>query len=184
MKLLRTIRLDPSDQLVFARAAEPGEWAVSGGFMFWDHDSAAMTGKERVAFRSGLLGVASGGWSTLVAVAEATEADLAEATEQLAQWIHRELGAPSLDAARESARGELAAAAELAEHPVNTLIAVHRSMDPSGEIIEQFRTITARPPEQREGALRYGPAFTLVATDDDSPQEQVDLVAVMKNSPQ
>ena len=31
VKLLRTIRLDPSDTFVFERAAEPGEWAVSGG---------------------------------------------------------------------------------------------------------------------------------------------------------
>jgi len=30
MKLLRTIRLDPSDKFVFDEAAEPGEWAVSG----------------------------------------------------------------------------------------------------------------------------------------------------------
>ncbi|MEY3552369.1 MAG: hypothetical protein RL735_717, partial [Pseudomonadota bacterium] len=30
MKLPRTLRLDPSDTFVFARAAEPGEWAVSG----------------------------------------------------------------------------------------------------------------------------------------------------------
>ncbi|MFX6803743.1 DUF6505 family protein, partial [Acinetobacter baumannii] len=27
MKLLRTIRLDPSDTFVFPRVAEPGEWA-------------------------------------------------------------------------------------------------------------------------------------------------------------
>jgi len=35
MKLIRTIRLDPSDTFVFERAAEPGEWAVSGAFAFW-----------------------------------------------------------------------------------------------------------------------------------------------------
>ena len=29
VKLLRTIRLDPSDTFVFERAAEPGEWAVT-----------------------------------------------------------------------------------------------------------------------------------------------------------
>ena len=57
MKLLRTIRLDPSDTFVFEHAAEPGEWAVSGAFMFWDGDPAAMEGKERAAFRSGFLGV-------------------------------------------------------------------------------------------------------------------------------
>ena len=37
MKLIRTIRLDPSDTFVFARAAEPGEWAaVSCAFVFWN----------------------------------------------------------------------------------------------------------------------------------------------------
>ncbi|MES1154798.1 MAG: DUF6505 family protein, partial [Pseudorhodoplanes sp.] len=46
MKLLRTIRLDPSDTFVFERAAEPGEWAVSGAFVFSDIDPAALQGKE------------------------------------------------------------------------------------------------------------------------------------------
>jgi hypothetical protein len=30
VKLLRAIRLDASDSFVFDKAAEPGEWAVSG----------------------------------------------------------------------------------------------------------------------------------------------------------
>ncbi len=47
MKLLRTIRLDPSDTFVFERAAEPGEWAVSGAFMFGDADPDMLTGKAR-----------------------------------------------------------------------------------------------------------------------------------------
>ena len=42
MKLLRTIRLDPSDRFIFERAAEPGEWAVPGGFAFFDVDPAAL----------------------------------------------------------------------------------------------------------------------------------------------
>ena len=41
VKLLRTIRLDPSDTFVFERAAEPGEWAVSGAFVFWNDDAGA-----------------------------------------------------------------------------------------------------------------------------------------------
>ena len=50
MKLLRTIRLDPSDTFVFERAAEPGEWAVSGAFVFWNADPTD-------ARRQGALGV-------------------------------------------------------------------------------------------------------------------------------
>jgi hypothetical protein len=34
VKFLRTIRFDASDDHVFDRAAEPGEWAVSGAFEF------------------------------------------------------------------------------------------------------------------------------------------------------
>src|SRR5262245_33215601 len=79
MKLLRTIRLDPSDTFVFERAAEPGEWAVSGAFMFVD--PAALEGKARAAFRGGFLGVASLGWSTLVQIVEASEADRAALVE-------------------------------------------------------------------------------------------------------
>ena len=68
MKLLRTIALDPSDTFVFDVAAEPGDWAVSGAFRFCDRHPAALTGKDRTAFRSGFLGVQSWGWSTLVQI--------------------------------------------------------------------------------------------------------------------
>ena len=43
MKLLRTIRLDPSDTFIFERVAEPGEWAVSGSFVFSDDDPDELT---------------------------------------------------------------------------------------------------------------------------------------------
>ena len=51
MKLLRTIRLDPSDTFVFEQAAEPGEWAVPGSFVFWNQDPSSFEGKKRSAFR-------------------------------------------------------------------------------------------------------------------------------------
>ena len=44
MKLLRTLRLDRSDTFVFAEVAPSGEWAVPGGFMFWDGDPALLDG--------------------------------------------------------------------------------------------------------------------------------------------
>ena len=56
LKFPRTIRLDPSDTFVFERAAEPGEWAVSGAFVFWNSDPATLAQKQRVALRSGFLG--------------------------------------------------------------------------------------------------------------------------------
>ena len=72
LKLPRTIRLDPSDTFVFERAAEPGEWAVSGAFVFWDSNPASLGQKQRVALRSGFLGIESLGWSTLAVGTEAT----------------------------------------------------------------------------------------------------------------
>ena len=94
MKLLRTIRLDPSDTFVFERAAEPGEWAVSGAFLFADADpdDARRQGARRLPRR--LLGVASLGWSTLVQIVEASEDDRAALVEALAQQLRRAFGAP------------------------------------------------------------------------------------------
>src|SRR3979490_2998874 len=59
LKFPRTIRLHPSDTFVFEQAAEPGEWAVSGAFVFWNQDPASLGQKQRVALRSGFLGIHS-----------------------------------------------------------------------------------------------------------------------------
>ena len=99
-RLPRTLRLDPSDTVVFDRAAEPGEWAVPGGFAFWDEDPAALAGRRRQAFRAGFLGLGSFGWSTLVEVAEAAPGERAQAVEALAARILAEHGAPGPEAAR------------------------------------------------------------------------------------
>ena len=182
MKLLRTIRLDPSDSFVFERAAEPGEWAVAGGFMFWDSDPAGFTGKERAAFRAGILGIDSFGWSTLAVVAEASAAERDAAIEKLAARLVDILGAPDMEAARAAAAEELAYAEELAVHPVNTLIAVERRAEEEG-ITERFRTLHARAPGEGTDT-RFGNAFGFVTVDaaagEDEPAEHVDLVGLTK----
>jgi hypothetical protein len=50
VKLLRTIRLDASDSFVYEKAAEPGQWAVSGAFVFARDDPANLRGKARSGF--------------------------------------------------------------------------------------------------------------------------------------
>src|SRR5687767_1540655 len=87
VKLLRTIRLDPSDTFVFENAAEPGEWAVSGAFVFWSTDPSALAGKERAAFRGGFLGVETLGRSTLVQIVEASSDDRSKAIDILAKQL-------------------------------------------------------------------------------------------------
>lgn len=141
MKLLRTIRLDPSDTFVFEKAAEPGEWAVSGAFAFAHLDVARLEGKARAAFRSGFLGIDSLGWSTLVQVVEASEEDRSAAAELLARRLVEHFGAPDLAAARPAAEEEIAFAAALSDHPKGMLAAVSRKYE-NGAVREAFRTLT------------------------------------------
>ena len=129
MKLLRTIRLDPSDTFVFEPVAEPGEWAVSGAFAFWNGDPSKLEGKARTAFRSGFLSAESLGWSTLVQIVEASDADRANLVELLAQKLIGNFGAPDLQAAAAAAEDEVSFVESLCTQPHDTLIAVHRSFE-------------------------------------------------------
>ncbi|WP_198372032.1 DUF6505 family protein [Roseomonas rosulenta] len=161
-RLLRTIRLDPSDALVFQHAAEPGEWAVPGGFCFWDDDVAARDGKRRQAFRAGFLGLSSFGWSTLVQVASATPAQREAAVAALAAHIRAAHGAPDDAAARAAAEDEVAFAESLCDHPPGTLVALSRSFE-GGELRERFRTLHERAQEHR--AFEALPVFAAVAVE-------------------
>ena len=87
MKLLRTVRLDASDSFIFEKAAELGEWAVSGAFAFGRSDPADLQGKARTAFRAGFLGVESLGHSTLAQIVETHEKDRETVVELLARAI-------------------------------------------------------------------------------------------------
>jgi len=174
VKLLRTIRLDPSDTFIFPVAAAPGEWAISGAFAFADADLATLAGKELAAFRSGFLGVPSLGWSTLVQIVEAEAADRLAAIEVAARCLIERFGAPDLAAARKAAAEEIDFSASLCDHPADTLIAVHRS-DEGGTIREAFRSLRPRP-----GAKRWR-AFSFVdAETEDEPAEAVDLAKLAR----
>jgi hypothetical protein len=177
VKLLRTIRLDPSDTFVFERAAEPGEWAVSGAFMFWDRDPATLDGKARAAFRSGLLGVQSLGWSTLAQIVEASDDDRRAAVDMLARHLVAEFGAPSMAEATAAAEEEFAFAASLCDHASDMLVAVRRTHE-NDEIREAFRTL--RPRGERKAMRAYS---FLEVEGDDEPGESVDLAKLAKGQP-
>ncbi len=143
-QLARVIRLDDSDLNVFEPAAEIGEWAISGAFAFSDCTEAELTGKRRQAFANGWLGLESFGRSTFVAVAPITAAELAALTDSLARHFVENYGAPSLDAARPVAEGEIRQMQDMCEdHPPNTLFVVERSLEDLG-IREKFRVIRPR----------------------------------------
>ncbi|EGP08203.1 hypothetical protein CSIRO_1929 [Bradyrhizobiaceae bacterium SG-6C] len=180
LKLPRTIRLDPSDTFVFERAAEPGEWAVSGAFVFWDRDPASLGQKQRVALRSGFLGIDSLGWSTLAVVTEATEAERSEIVERLAAQLLAKFGAPDMEAARAAAGEEVAFASSLCDHAPQTILAVQRSIE-NGEIRERFRTLKPRPTGPGGDQLhRHAPAFTFHDVKGEEPDEDVDLLGLTK----
>lgn len=142
MKVLRVIRFDASDDRVYERAAPADEIAVPGGFAFAHLAEADIAGKTRQAFANGFLGLPSLGRATVVAVGEASEAEIEAATRALAEHFCAEWGAPDLAAALPVAGEELAFALELAaEKPVNTLIAVVRAFDEDGQVRERFREI-------------------------------------------
>ncbi len=176
MKLIRTIRLDTSDTFVFDHAAEPGEWAVSGAFRFWNGDPAALEGKARAAFRGGFLGVDSFGWSTLVQIVDASAADRAALIEALARQLVAHCGAPDVDTARAAATEEVDFAASLCDQSAGTLIAVHRRCE-GGKIREAFRTLTRRAGEKPPRAFSF-----LDVEGEEEPGEEVNLVAMSRGA--
>lgn len=176
-RLPRTIRLDPSDTVVFDRAAEPGEWAVPGGFAFWDEDPAALAGKRRQEFRAGFLGLASFGWSTLVEVAEATAAQREAALAALAAHIRAAHGAPDDASARAAAEEEIGFSESLCDHPPGTVLALSRHVE-AGAVRERFRTLHRREQPRRDlGAL---PVFGVVRVEGEEEAEHPDLARLAR----
>lgn len=174
MKLLRTIRLDPSDTFVFEKTAEPGEWAVPGAFAFAHDEIATLEGKARAAFRAGFLGIDSLGWSTLVQVVEASEAQRSAAVDLLAQRLVEHFGAPDLATARPAAEEEIAFAASLSDHPKGMLAAVSRKYE-GGAIRESFRTLAPSIGPKPVRAYAF-----LEVVGEDEPDEHVDLRTLRK----
>jgi hypothetical protein len=176
LKLPRTIRLDPSDTFVYPRAAEPGEWAVTGTFLFFGADVARLAGKERQAFRAGFLGIDSFGWSTLVVVTPASAEERAAAVDRLAEQLVVRCGAPDLETARPAAEEEIVFAQSLCDHEPNTLLGVQRTGE-GDSVRESFRTL-----HRRASRLEPISAFRFVEVGEEEPAEDVDLVALARKA--
>jgi hypothetical protein len=161
MKLLKTVRADISDTFVFERAAEAGEWAVSGAFLFANLDPVTLTGKPKAAFRGGFLGVSSFGWSTLAQIVEVSAEERASAVAQLATRLVEHCGAPDLATATPAAEEEIEFAASLCNHPAGMLIAVSRRYE-NETIRESFRTLQPNPSGK-------SPVFSFIELIDEEP---------------
>jgi Family of unknown function (DUF6505) len=178
VKLLKTVRADPSDTFVFDKAADPGEWAVSGAWLFANLDPTMLSGKRRSAFRSGFLGIGSFGWSTLAQIIEVSEEQRSMAVEQLAARLVERCGAPDLATARLAAAEEIAFAASLCEHPAGMLVAVSRRYE-DGAIRESFRTLQANPYTKEAPVF----SFVEVAEEPELP-EHIGLVGLVDRARQ
>jgi hypothetical protein len=179
VKLLKTVRADTSDTFVFDEAAEAGEWAISGAFMFANLDSATLSGKRRTAFRSGFLGINSFGWSTLARIVEASEEQRSTAVEQLAARLVERCGAPDPATARAAAEEEMAFAASLCDHAPGMLIAVARRYE-NEAIRASFRTL------QANSFAKPAPVFSFVEVvgEEAVPPEHIDLAGLLDRARQ
>lgn len=157
-KLIRTFRVDDTDDHVYPVAAQVGEWAVPGGyvFRFAEQNPAEWTGGDRQAFLTGFLGTESFGWSTLVVVAEIDEAGFKTVIERVAHHLVEAYGAPGVEAALPYAREEVAYAESLCDRPVNTVLAVQRASSPEG-IRESYRTLREQANWEAEGVRIWKP---------------------------
>lgn len=165
IKLLRTIRFDETDPRVYETAAETGEWAVPGSFLFAGIPRETLTGKVKQAFTNGFLGLGSFGFSTFATVGEITEADAADLEERFADLLVAHCGAPSREAALAAARDELAFARDLCkDQPINTVFTLRRILTETGDTKEEFRTIT--PPS---GDAAHARVWSIEREDDDGP---------------
>jgi len=125
---------------VFHRPAQPGEWAVTGSFAFADAQPEALDQKGKIAFHSGWLGTDSFGHSTLVEVADISEAEFFQVVEKLARHFVEAYGAPDLAAALPAARAEADDAAQLCDHKTNTLLTLEREITAEG-LVERVRVV-------------------------------------------
>lgn len=145
MKFLEVARLDDTDERVYSRAAQLGEPAVTGSFVFAfaEEDPATLTGKAAQAFRHGFLGLDSFGWATVVRIVEVSDEQYEASLAKLAQFLVERFGAPSLAEALPVARQEVEYASGLCEHPTGTLLTVERDAE-QGEIHESFKRVQQR----------------------------------------
>lgn len=136
-----------------APAAAVGEWAIPGGFNFWDVPAERLDDN----FRHGFLGLASFAWSPVVEIAEIDEGELDQVRLQLAMHLVKAHGAPGLAAAYDHVDEEIAHTQALCTAPAGTLLTVERRLD-GDEIREDYKRLQrARTEVDHSGVRIWGP---------------------------
>ncbi len=138
----RMLRATAADMRSYTPAAEPLEWAVTGAFRFAHRDPASLMGRERQAFKSSWVGLASFRPGTLVEIAEISTDELDRLARLLAAHLLEAWQAPDAGAAVDAARAEIEFALTLSQHPRATVLALEREFNDQG-MIERTRIVTA-----------------------------------------
>jgi len=111
----------------------------------------------------------------LVQIVDADDQDRLAAIDTLAKQLVTHFGAPTIEDAVAAAKEEFEFAASLCNHPLDTLIAMHRSHD-GGEIREAFRTLRPKDGPKPMRAFAF-----LDVEGEDEPADEVDLAAMAKD---
>jgi len=145
-KFLRAVRLDDSDDHLFKAngAAIEGEWVVSGGFAACDSANAPRC-EPRCHCESSFLALQSRRRCSIAEVAEVSDDDLEERTDQLTWYLLKGWGAPSWDAARKVAEEEVRHTVEVCEAlSPEVWITVKRTPRADGSAIEEQYSVYDR----------------------------------------
>lgn len=134
MRFLKAVRLDDSDERILAGeggAAEAGAWVVSGGYALCDLATGHRA--RHCHCESTFVAVASQRRCTVAEIVEIDPATYERLEEALVRHFVDELGAPSEEAARSVAEGEMSYTADLASgFPEEVWITVKREATEEG----------------------------------------------------
>ena len=138
-KLLRAVRLDNSDEAVFAAcgAARDGEPVTTGGFAVCDFANARRC-EPSCHCEASFLAVGAKSRCTIAEVVEVTGEQVAEEVEALAWHLVRGYGAPSWEVARRVADEEVRHTVDVCESLAAGLwITVKRMPNADGTAVEE-----------------------------------------------
>jgi hypothetical protein len=145
-KLLRAVRLDDSDDHVFAGcgAAQDGEAVVTGGYAVCDFDSAPRCDPICHCGAS-FVAVAATRRCSIAEVVDVTEADVETQIDALAWYLVKRWNAPSWEAARALAEEEVRHTVEVCETLApDVWITVKRSRTADGSALEEQYSVYDR----------------------------------------
>ena len=134
----RMLQANARDVRRYAPPADAQEWAVTGAFRFEHRDPASLMGREREAFKSSWLGLASFRPGRLVRIDDIAADDLDQLARRLAAHLLDAWQAPDAATAVDVARAEIEFAISLSHHPRGTVLALEREFNDQG-MIERAR---------------------------------------------